>query len=387
MSGLHVDDLARRAKGLLSRALGRTPVAMSYAPGRVNLIGEHTDYNEGFVLPMAIDGGVCVAVAPSRGASHFVSDAFDEHPAPVTLATLTPAETRGQWFAHSAGAAALALRHARASGEFDVAIVSNLPVGSGVSSSAAVEVATAHAVLHASGQATDTITLARLGHDAEHAFAGVPCGMMDQLIVALAQDESALLIDCRTWNTSVLPVPAEVDVLVMDTGVRRALADGRYLARRQGCEAAARTLGVRSLRDVSMNELPRLSTRLGAAELSLVRHVVTENARTQEAAERLARADAVGLGRLVSQSHASLRDDFRVSCEELDVCVEAAMEAGALGSRMTGAGFGGCAIALVGSGMSRKVAETVEQRFAARFGRTCQTWTARASAGCRGLPV
>lgn len=367
---------------------GRDPEGVWVAPGRINLIGEHTDYNEGFVLPLALELGVAVAIArrhdrvlrlASRQASEIVEIAPDE---------LEPGQVSG-WAAYVAGVA-WALRDAGlALGGCDVLCDGDVPAGVGLSSSAAIECATALALSDGHGERLDRQQLALIARRAENIFVGVPSGIMDQFASLLCRAGHALFLDTRSLEYDHVPLQlkaAELALLVVDTRTPRRLVAGAYAARRRSCEEAARTLGVRALRDVSLTALDQAMTRLQGAELRRrVRHVVTENARVLEAVALLRGGRIAEIGPLLDASHASLRDDYEVSCPELDVAVEAAVEAGALGARMTGAGFGGSAIVLVEARKVDAVGDAVASAFQRKRFAAPRHFVATAAAGARRL--
>jgi galactokinase len=335
------------AAQLFRERFGGSPEGVWRAPGRVNFIGEHTDYNEGFALPFTIGAGVCVAAATREdGVIALSSRQYREGVVTVSPALLAPGRVAG-WAAYAAGVA-WALRSAgHWVGGASLAVDADLPAGAGLSSSAALECATGLALAELYRVAVPRPELAALGRRAENDFVGVPTGLMDQLAVLLGQAGHALLLDCRTGTGTLVPLDpaaAGLALLVIDTRARHELTDGGYAARRRACEDAARALGVRSLRDVaSVGELGRLGDPVLRRR---ARHVVSENRRVLEVADLL-RADQLGLvGSLLTASHMSLRDDFEVSWPEADAAVEAALQAGALGARMTGGGFGGSVIAL-----------------------------------------
>jgi galactokinase len=346
---------------------GGRPEQMWLAPGRANLIGEHTDYNQGWVLPFALDLGVTVA-AGRRGdgllaiRSHQAPGA----PADLPLAALAPGAVTG-WAAYPAGVA-WALREAGhpLAGGASLAIDSDLPQGAGLSSSAALECAAALALDGLHGLDLPRPQLATLAQRAENDFVGVPSGIMDQSASLLSRAGHALLLDCRTGVTADVPIDpaaAGLTLLIVDTGARHALGDGRYAQRRSECEQAAALLGMGSLRDVtSPAEVGRLDDPVLRRR---ARHVVTENGRVKQAVALLTRGDLAGVGALLCASHASLRDDFEVSWPEADVAVDAAMAAGALGARMMGGGFGGSALALVPAGQ-RAAGAAITAEFARR---------------------
>ncbi len=308
------------------------------APGRVNLLGEHTDYNEGFVLPMAIDRSLGIALRP-RDDRHVVLRSLDfDDERRFDLDRLK--HERDGWIEYVKGTAwALGKAGLRLRG-FDGVLSGEIPIGAGLSSSAALAIAVARAFFAISNLDWDPVAAARWAQRAENGWVGVQCGIMDPFIVAAARAGHALLIDCRDLTAAPRALPSGTVVVVLDTGTRRQLSDSAYNQRRAGCEQAAALLGVRSLRDLCPEELRRREGVLPNALLALARHVVSENARTVEAADVLLRGDALRLGVLMAESHRSLRDDFRVSSPALDAMVLSASEApGCFGARMTGAGF------------------------------------------------
>ena len=355
---------------LFRERYGREPEGVWRAPGRVNFIGEHTDYNDGFALPFAIDAGVCVAAATREdGVIALSSRQYGEEVVTVPAGALAPGALGG-WAAYPAGVA-WALRSAgHRVGGASLAVDADLPAGAGLSSSAALECATGLALAELYQLAVPRPELAALGRRAENEFVGVPTGLMDQLAVLLGQAGHALLLDCRAGTGTSVPLDpaaAGLALLVIDTRARHELTDGGYAARRRACEDAARALGVRSLREITeVSELDRLGDPVLRRR---ARHVVSENRRVLDTAGLL-RAGHLGnlarVGPLLTASHASLRDDFEVSWPEADAAVEAALQAGALGARMTGGGFGGSVIALVPGGAAAGVAEAVADAFARR---------------------
>ncbi len=362
--------------GLASRARARfaevfaagEPPAVAFAPGRINLIGEHTDYNDGFVLPMAIGRGVAVGFRrrPDRRLrAHAL--AFGET-RQVGLDGLAVGAVEG-WMAYVAGVAwALETVGFRLPG-LDLAIATDLPIGAGLSSSAALEVAVARAFSAAAGIPWDPVVMAQLCREAEQLFAGTPCGVMDQLASAAAQAGSALLLDCRSLAFEPVPIPAEAAFVVMDTGVRRSLAGSAYAERRAACEKAVAVLAaidsrVRALRDVDAAGLEAAREGLEPVVFRRATHVVTETLRPAALAEALRRADLGAAGRQLDESHASLRDLFEVSSPELEAITGLARAHPAChGARLTGAGFGGCAIALVDRGEAAAFVAETEARY------------------------
>jgi len=405
-----LERLIEEAAQRFAARFGREPVWVASAPGRVNLIGEHTDYNAGFVLPMAIDRWcVCVAAPATSGKSVLVAADIDES-VEVSLADLVvrrhaAAAELPAWAKYLGGAMVERLHGLGAESggrgvavpELDVLAVSTVPVGGGLSSSAAIETAGAvliEAVLGAEAvgenagnrtagaDAIDSLRLARAldCQRAEHRWAGVPCGLMDQLASSFGCAGHALRIDCRDNTIERVPLPSHdrAVVLVVNSGVRHALASGEYAQRRAVCEAAATALRVRTLREIDTGAWGALD----AEQARCVRHVVSENARVLRAVEALRADDLETVGRLMVESHNSLRDDYRVSCPELDAIVEiAAGTPGVFGARMTGGGFGGCAVVLATPETYETLSRTLPDAYRARTGRECDIQVVRASDG------
>jgi galactokinase len=345
------------------------------APGRVNLIGEHTDYNGGYVLPMAIDRSTLVAASPREDRLVNVHSLNREES--FTFDLDRPGEPRrGLWLDYVEGVArALESRGARLRGA-DLMLISDVPEGAGLSSSAALEVSTGLALASLSNSEVDPVTLALAGQQAEHTYVGTMCGIMDQFVAALGQEGHALLIDCRTLEASPVPLDtSRVCVAITDTNVKHELSGSEYNARRAECEEGVQLLrrflpGIEQLRDVSVEEFERFAPELPEVVRRRCRHVVTEDARTLSAAEALRRGDLEEVGRLMRLSHESLRDDYEVSCPELDVLAETAWGVeGVLGSRMTGGGFGGSTVSLVRRERLSEFRAALETPYHARFGR------------------
>jgi galactokinase len=360
---------------------GEDPEILARAPGRVNLIGEHTDYNDGFVLPAAIDRAVYVAArARIDDMVHLISVDFNEQ---TTFSMdnlddpLLPA-----WSKYPRGSLWWLEDQGYAVPGFDAVIGGDIPVGAGLSSSAAVEVVMIElglALIEADMRGEEK---ALGGVDVEHQFIGMPCGVMDQMASAMGQPGQALLIDCRSLKTELVPVPAGVSIVIMDTGKRRGLVDSEYARRREQCEAAAQILGVDALRDVSIEQLEANKSKLDDVLYRRARHIVTENFRTQSAADALRANSLKIVGQALRASHISLRDDYEVSCYELDVMSDIAnTQPGCYGARMTGAGFGGCAVALVEDGAVEDFVKTVSAAYAEKTGLTPQLYVTHASAG------
>ena len=325
---------------------GTAPQWVVRAPGRVNLIGEHTDYNDGFVLPMAIDRATWIAVGPAEGRTvqvHLMDFGRTEE---FSLDDIAPAKASP--IEYIKGVAAMLLADDYSLNGWQGVLKGDIPIGAGLSSSAAMEMAVARAFGAVSGFEWDAPKMALLGQRVENTWLKLKTGIMDQMISAAGQAGHALLIDCRTLELTPAPMPDGVVAVVMDTGTRRGLVHSAYNERREQCEAAAHHFGVKALRDVSVDEFAARADELDELTRKRARHVVTENARTLAAYEAMTAGDARILGALMDASHESLRDDFEVSTDALNTMVTIAQRhPGCLGARMTGAGFGGCAVALV----------------------------------------
>jgi len=375
------DGLAAEARVVraFGERFGGDPSLIVHAPGRVNLLGEHTDYNEGFVLPMALDLGAWIAVRPrTDGRVVLRSLDFDEEQE-FDLAHLT----RGTGWIEYVKGTAWAFQEAglRLRG-WEGVLTGEVPIGAGLSSSAALEVASARAFVAASDLAWQPVTAARLAQRAENGWVGMQCGIMDQLVIACGREDHALLIDCRDLSTRPIPLPRGTVVAVLDTSTRRTLVDSTYNERRARCEEATRRLGVRALRDVTPEDLERKVEMLPVELRPLARHVVTENARTLAAAEAMTRGDAAAMGGLMDASHRSLRDDFGVSSPALDAIVAAAQAApGCYGARMTGAGLAGCAVALVEEAAAPAFVAATERAYRARTSLQAAVHLSRPSGG------
>jgi galactokinase len=379
--------LADRAAAGYRARYGAEPDGVWFAPGRANLIGEHTDYSGGFVLPFALGPGVVVAAGRGHDGQLTVCSR-QESGDPVTVAVdaLTPGRTTG-WAAYPLGVA-WALREAgQRPGGTRIAVDADLPMGAGLSSSAALECATGLALCELHDLQVPRPDLAALASHAENVFAGAPTGIMDQSAALLCQADHALLLDCRSGATEPVPLDpgaAGLTLRVIDTSARHALTDGRYGERRRSCEDAARQLGVSSLREVT--DRPDEVELLGDAQLRRrARHVVSENRRVLDAVALL-RSGALGeVGPLLTRSHVSLRDDFRVSWPEADAAVDAALAAGALGARMMGGGFGGSVLALVPEDQRHSVQAAVTAAYVRRQWKPPEAFRAVPSDGAKRL--
>ena len=345
--------------------LGHPPAGVWAAPGRVNLIGEHTDYNDGFVMPFALAQRVTVAAAPRDDGRWTATSLNQEGTEDFGRDDLTPG--RPGWSAYVAGVVWALEQAGHHVVGADLVLTSDVPVGAGLSSSAALECAVLTALVDLSGIELAPLERAKLARRAENDFVGAPAGLMDQAASVLSTAGHALFFDCRSHADEpvALDLPAAgLELLVLDTRTPHALVDSEYATRRASCEEASRLLGVAALRDVddlgsALARLPDEVTR------RRVRHVVTENGRVLAAADLLRRGQVADLGPLLDASHASMRDDFEITVPTVDLAVETARAEGALGARMTGGGFGGCIIGLVPAGASDRVAVAITERFAA----------------------
>jgi galactokinase len=369
----------------LAAALGSAPSFWIRAPGRVNLMGGGLDYNECFVLPVAIDLDCVVAaeprddgrvrvrsldMPPSDGVVDVAADGSDE-----------PATVEPLWGRYVAGVVRTLAVLGRPSVGLDAVLASTVPQGAGLSSSAALEVACALALCVTAGFEPAPQALARSCQEAEHIASGVPCGIMDQLVSLLAEPDAALLIDCRSLEVEAVPLPDGIAIAAVHSGLTRELRSSEWAERRASCEAAAARLGLRSLRDATLGDV---------GDDPIARHVVTENERVLETGQALREADLPALGRLFAASHASLRDDFRVSTPELDLLVETLLQAGAVGARLTGGGFGGCVVALLEESGADAVLGEAATAYELETARSPTVYRFEAMGGCassyRGSP-
>ena len=360
------------------------PDLVAAAPGRVNLIGEHIDYSDGFVLPFAIKDRTLVA-ARKRGDStvRIASAQRRNKIVTVDISTVKPG-LKGEWERYALGVLwALGVKEG-----VDLLIDGHVPLGAGLSSSAALECSVATAMNHLFDLGFNLEELARLTQKAENQYVGVPCGIMDQSVSLMATQGSALLLDCRDLTTKNIPfdvASSGLELLIIDTQAHHALTDGGYAERRASCESVVAKLGITSLRELSMEQLENSRGLLTETEFVRARHAVTEMKRVLECVEALSNSDFERVGQLINQSHISLRDDYTVSCPELDTAVEAALAAGALGSRMVGGGFGGSAIALIQASKTTETIKAVEKAFTSKGFKAPRFFTSLPSQGAELL--
>lgn len=382
---LPIDNLIRDLEKVFRDLYGTSP-RLFQAPGRVNLIGEHTDYNDGFVMPAAIGFQTYVAAAPRQDRRIAVRSLNYGESREFEIGEPSQIGTH-HWSNYIGGVAALLDDNTGALQGANLAVSGNVPIGAGLSSSAALEVAVAFALLGISRLNLDRWTIAKCCQKAEHRFAGTQCGIMDQFIACFAVEDSALLLDCRNLFHDPERLPADTRLVVCNTKVKHSLADSEYNRRRAECEEGVRLLqkkflAIRALRDVMLFDLEDSQNEMPEVIYRRCRHVITENRRVLEAGDALRKADLPRFGELMLASHRSLRDDYEVSCRELDLMVEIAMRCpGVYGSRMTGGGFGGCTVNLVRSESAADFMSIVSKDYAAATGIKPEIYDCQPAAG------
>ena len=364
---------------------GTEPTGVWSAPGRVNLIGEHTDYNEGFVLPFAIDRRTYAAVSLRTDGIARVASGFTSEVAEIPVEKISKDSVSG-WSGYPLGVAwALMQAGAKPSG-FNLFVESDVPVGAGLSSSAAIECSVAMALNDLWGANQDRSALAKIGQKAENEIVGAPTGIMDQTASLFGVIDHVVFLDCRSLVAEAIPLGLQqnsLEIVVMDTKVSHRLVDGGYAARRAACEEGTKQMGVSSLRDLKVSDLTKAESLLEPLVYKRVRHVVTENARVLETVEFLKSSGPQAIGPLLYASHESMRDDFEISIDELDCAVETAMQVGAVGARMTGGGFGGAAIALIHSSKVAQLKSAVSEAFETRGFARPELFSVKADSGAR----
>jgi len=365
-------------------AFGEEPDIVAAAPGRVNLIGEHIDYSEGFVLPFAIKDRTLVAVRKRDDSTVRIASVQRRNKiAVVDIKDVKPG-LKGEWERYALGV----LWSMGVTSGLDLIIDGNVPLGAGLSSSAALECSVATAINHLFDLGFSLEELARLTQKAENQYVGVPCGIMDQSVSLMATQGFALLLDCRDLSTRNIPFDVashNLELLIIDTQAHHALTDGGYAERRASCESVAVKLGVKSMRELTLNQLDSEREQLSDTEYLRARHAVSEMTRVLDCVEALALGDFVRVGQLLNQSHASLRDDYTVSCPELNTAVDASIAAGALGSRMVGGGFGGSAIALIEVSKTAQTIHAIEKAFTEKDFKAPRFFTSLPSQGAEIL--
>lgn len=381
-----MSDVSSTARSGFRERFQREPAGAWCAPGRVNLIGEHTDYNDGFVFPFAIDRSTVVALAPREDRTIQITTAHTDDIVRISLDDVTPDAVSG-WSAYPLGVVwALGEFGAdlSAASGFDAHIDSDVPIGAGLSSSAAIECAVSVALTEVWQLGLDRGTLARVGQLAENKAVGAPTGIMDQSASLLGKKDAAVFLDCRSLDAEVIPLgfdAAGLVLLIINTHVSHAHATGGYADRRASCERGARMMGVQSLRDLDVDDLERAREVLDDETFRRIRHILTENQRVLDTVRTLRLEGPEAIGGLLTASHVSMRDDFEISVPELDVAVDASLDAGAIGARMTGGGFGGAAIALVRLADQAAVSDAVLAAFAERGFETPDLFTVTAADG------
>jgi galactokinase len=356
---------AQSAAELFEKQFGYKPAGVWSAPGRVNLSGEHTDYNEGFVLPFAIDRRTYAAVGLRNDRLARIASSFAGEVIEFEISKISKGSVSG-WSAYPLGVAWALVQAGATSQGFDLYVESNVPVGAGLSSSAAIECSVALALNDLWGAGLSKNVLAKVGQKAENEIVGAPTGIMDQTASLFGQADHAVFLDCRTLDAKANALALEengLEIVVMDTRVAHRLTDGGYAARRDSCEKASSLIGVSSLRDVTVESLDAAKHLLDDVVYKRAKHVVTENERVQQTVKLLAESGPKSIGQLMIDSHSSMRDDFQISITELDVAVETALSEGAVGARMTGGGFGGAAIALIDSQKVASLTKAVIDKF------------------------
>jgi galactokinase len=381
-----ISDISGRARDAFEMHFGKAPRWLASAPGRVNLIGEFTDFNDGFVLPMAIERRTVIAAAPNDSDKVSLrSDAAGESVVIDLSAPLQP-DAKGRWSNYPKGVLAGFLERGHVPRGFDALIATDVPIGAGLSSSAALETAMASLLEVVTDVELDPNDKILLCQKAEHSYAGVPCGIMDQFISTLGRAGEVLLLDCRSLEPRWLPLADPfVSVLVINTNVKHELSSSAYAERRRHCELAARAMGVTSLREATAEMLQKAAASMDEMSLRCARHVIGEIARTVRAAQCISDKKWSELGRLMYESHASLQVDYAVSCRELDVVVEIARAlgdaGGVFGCRMTGGGFGGCAVALIRTEARERLIDEIGTTYERHTGKAGTLFVSHPDAG------
>jgi galactokinase len=383
-----LDQLVRKTTGRFEDRYGHPPRWVVAAPGRVNLIGEHIDYSDGFVLPMALDRYTVIAAGPAECEHATFSSDRAEEEAVISLAAPKRHENRGDWSNYVAGVVAGCLSRGMRPRGFRAVVSSDVPLGGGLSSSAALEIAAATLMETMTGVTLDPVAKALLCQKAEHDYVGMPCGIMDQFASTLCQAEHVMLLDCRSRQVELIPfTDPQLTVLIINSNVKHELSGGEYAERRVQCEAASRQLGISSPRDATMAQLEAARDKLSPLEYRRARHAISEIVRTVAAAEAMKISDWPAVGKHMAASHASLRDDYEVSCRELDLLVELAngigRAGGVYGSRMTGGGFGGCTVSLVETAHVEEIGKKIATAYRQETGIEPSMLTSRPSRGAQ----
>ncbi|MCL2711074.1 MAG: galactokinase [Planctomycetaceae bacterium] len=375
-----------------TQQFGTAPVWLACAPGRVNLIGEHTDYNDGFVFPMAIERYTVIAAAPSNANESTVFSVNKNETATILTDGSSQPPEKVVWSGYVQGTVQYAFEAGLKVEPFRAVINSDVPLGGGLSSSASLEVAVATLIEAMTGQQFDPVQKALLCQKAEHHYAKMPCGIMDQLIAVLGQSGHAMLLDCRSKQPQMIPMDdPNVSVLIVNTNVKHQLTGSEYPDRRRQCEKAAKLLGVPMLRDATLPLLESARSRFdqepdGDLCYRRAKHVITENDRTTAMATALTNGDWSACGQLMGASHQSMKEDFEITCPEIDSLVEIAQSVkGVIGSRMTGGGFGGCTVSLIETSRTAKIVSEISNRYRIAAGIEPAAFVTRPAQGARGI--
>jgi len=382
------EEIIARARSAFQRAFNTEPDFFTYAPGRVNLIGEHTDYNDGFVLPMAISYGTVIAAGRSSNhAIHAVAADYDDSYDLIDLNGTLSRRDDLPWTDHLRGVAHTFQMQGHSLSGINLTISGDIPKGAGLSSSASLGVALGLAFIESEGDQLTPVELAMIAQKSETDFVGTTCAIMDQLVSASATQGKALLIDCRSLETTAIPIPDNSAVLIIHSGVERELADSKYNERREQCEAVALHFGVGALRDLNLEQLIEGKEQIDDIAFRRARHVITENIRTLNAAEALQAGDLERLGQLMAQSHESMRDDFEITVPKIDELVKIAQSAIGPegGARMTGGGFGGCVVTIAPKEKIDMVKKAILNTYRTPSGEPPRFIEAAPSAGARLL--
>lgn len=377
-------SLKEKTQSLFAEKFGYPATHTFQAPGRVNLIGEHTDYNDGFVLPCAIDYQTVISAAPRTDRTvRVIAADYDNQSDEFSLDAPILAHDTQQWSNYVRGVVKHLLNRDKSFGGADLVISGNVPQGAGLSSSASLEVAVGTVFQQLYHLPLDGAQIALNGQEAENQFVGCNCGIMDQLISALGKKDHALLLDCRTLGTRAVSMPQGVAVIIINSNFKRTLVGSEYNTRREQCETGARFFQQPALRDVSLEQFNAVAAELDPLVAKRVRHVLTENQRTLEAADALEKGDLQRMGELMAASHASMRDDFEITVPQIDTLVEIVKETigDKGGVRMTGGGFGGCIVALVPEELVSQVQEAVAAQYEAKTGIKETFYVCKASEG------
>jgi len=379
-----MNTLIAKVKEVFATQLGYPARHIIQAPGRVNLIGEHTDYNDGFVLPCAINYQAIVAAAKRNdNIVRIISVDYDNQENHFDLSKEIEFQADCMWANYIRGVVKCLLDRGYRFQGADIVVSGNVPQGAGLSSSAALEVVIGQTFKALYDLDISQVEIALNGQQAENEFVGCNCGIMDQLISACSEEHHALLIDCRSLETQAVSMPEEMSIVIINSNKKRGLVDSEYNTRRLQCEEAARVFGVKALRDVSIEQFERRINELDTVVAKRARHVITENDRTVQAADALRRGDMQLMGALMAQSHISMRDDFEITVPEIDLIVDIVKaEIGELGGvRMTGGGFGGCIVALVPATLVDQVKAALESKYQAATGIKESIYVCQAKAG------